>query len=538
MKTKIKLIVCLLILTPWLGGGLYAQNPINVNFNTGSFPTSDYDNGTANDDCPQNAYWISANMQTNCDDFPNRTGNGNFMTVNSDEYEIIPVDEIVYSQAVNNWNGSVGFSISATHRFGSGGGSDPPAPITIDFRANNQTLFTFIIPLTTAWIDFNENNLNIPNNTTNFSLVQTGGGCWNCDYAIDEIMICPNALADFDFLNSSAVYKDEFCYGEEVFIDGSPSRYETNHWFQISQLDANGNAVNWCTPSWQWSSIHIVSLNDVVAAAGCDMTFEPGYTYRVKLAVNNACTNWDEIIKTFSVVCCDRGPYAFDPCFDWASSSSGNDYTFVVTDYERYDDLDVSHDWYVFSSDDSNGPYAPFDHHSGHIFGWGIFQSGTYYTIFHQMTTPCGEFCCAVQIYVHEDFNRSSTMATTANCDACSNDPCSFIDDWWSSTGTARRLSITANKGEQTQQLENGFKAYPNPTTDLFYIDLLTNDTDFESINIYNMNAQLIEQIKINSTNNRNTYQWTPKAELPNGIYVISLSGTNKTIQQRVLLMR
>ena len=707
MKNKIKLIACLLMLGPWLGGWLCAQNIINVNFDNG-FPanaTSDYSDGTANNNCPQDAFWVSDNMNTSChpdnnsgDGFPDRTGNGNFMTVNSNNDNNVPGNGIVYSQAVNNWNGSVDFSINATHRFGSGGGDYPPAPITIDFRANNQTLFTFTIPLTTDWMTFSESNLNIPNNTTNISLVQTGG-CWNCDYAIDDIMICPYAVADFDFLNSNAVYKDEFCYGEEVFIDGWPSQYETNHWFGISQLDANGNAVNWCTPSWQGSSINIVSLNDVVAAAGCNMTFEPGYTYRVKLAVGNDCTNWDEIVKTFSVVCCDTGPYAFEPCFDWTASSSGNDYTFAVTDYEGYDDLDVSHDWYVFASDDPNGPYTPFDHHSGHIFGWSNFQSGTFYTIIHQITTPCGEFCCAVQIYVNEDFNRGSS-STTSDCDVCLNDPCSFIDDWsppacditaptglkcsynaqdqlilswnpvagavaykvyittndpeccrsgepgvslipvtvqsnsfiptapngcWSWSveaicpdGTTAKSSsycmnkntkcftaddpsptddpigpigddsigpigddpigptgddpigptgddpigptdgdssgpkggdssgpkggpakaTTANKGEQTQLLENGFKAYPNPTTDLFYIDLLTNDTDFESINIYNVNAQLIEQIEINSANNSNTYQWTPKAELPNGIYVISLSGSNKTIQQRVLLMR
>lgn len=187
MNKLLKIAFSFILLTVFSGGQSFGQiltesfdGPVNgsvYSYYTGS-------------NCGEDAYWIGTSMNSGCTPFPNITRGGDeFMTVNANYGSSIPGNGQIWSGNVNNWSGRVHFLIKGVHRFKSYSGNWPPQPVSFDVKANGQTIYSFTIPLTHNWQTFGGYFLPIPNNTNTFSVVQTGGACWNCDYSVDEILI-------------------------------------------------------------------------------------------------------------------------------------------------------------------------------------------------------------------------------------------------------------------------------------------------------------------------------------------------------------
>lgn len=188
MKKFIKLFSIFAFLTFWLGGSVSGQ-VMYESFNNGPVNGSVYSYSSGSN-CAEDSYWIGNSMNSGCTPFPNITkGGDNFMTVNSNYGSSIPGNGQIWSRYVGTWNGVVNISIKGVHRFKSYSGNWPPEPVSFDVKANGQTIYSFTIPLTQNWQTFNGFYLAIPTNTNYFSVVQTGGACWNCDYAIDDLLI-------------------------------------------------------------------------------------------------------------------------------------------------------------------------------------------------------------------------------------------------------------------------------------------------------------------------------------------------------------
>jgi hypothetical protein len=102
---------------------------------------------------------------------------------------------------------------------------------------------------------------------------------------------------------ASLAMPNEICAGAELFADGSASENETSHFWSIEESDANGGRKPGTEVS-EWfvaQQAGNTNLTSFYASKGGE--FKCNKYYRIKLAVNNDCTQWNESVQLLHVKC-------------------------------------------------------------------------------------------------------------------------------------------------------------------------------------------------------------------------------------------
>lgn len=404
-------------------------------------------------------------------------------------------------------------------------------------------------------------------------------------------------IADFFFMDETGNPQTTFCYGEDVWIDGSASDNEWAYYIQIFQEDENGNAVNWCTSNqnWTFDEVSEINLTEFLIQQGCDWVFEPGYNYDVKLAIHGDCVPWTEVRKVFTVECCDD---VIDPCFDYDITYSNGFYTVTIDGINDYSDIGATQEFFVFSSTDLNGPYEIGIYTSPLILDHGLFH-----TIIQKITTPCGTVCCAVQLDCLEEVTLDGLdgCAIIDNTDPPIDDTpfpgwtgtgtnSSDLSGWtgtgWTGTGTnssdpnapSSDLSgwtgtessdpvivpvdgdiisgssifgiyfgdlgslVKGGSGPGKTSIEEPLdkvaqlNIYPNPSKGMVNIELNNINQAFQTLRIYDVSGKLIEEVNLQDFDEKINYKWKPTNSLLNGIYIVTLQGETEFIQEKILI--
>ena len=230
----------------------------------------------------------------------------------------------------------------------------------------------------------------------------------------------------FHFEDAMGNEKTTFCYGEDVYLDGSDSYGENNYWIGISRRPIPNNGQGYQDYEflgWSNGEVGVVNLSE--AYADLDYIFEPGWEYRVKLAVQNVgrCVNWVELEQTFEVECCDD---FFNAAFELERRVvPGSDlYALVAANYLVYENVDVQHTWTIYSSPNlDGGPYTLVDEVMGDELYYEV-EEGLCYFVIHSVETPCGEDC-----YGQSDCINAGENAGRDLCELCGPIDCSILDE-------------------------------------------------------------------------------------------------------------
>ena len=122
---------------------------------------------------------------------------------------------------------------------------------------------------------------------------------WNETTKVVKIT-CQGATAAF------TLPKTEYCAGETIIADGSPSQNETNNFWSIQESDQNWNRYGPERMGWFTGPAGIKNLTQFGGVK--NFTFKCNTYYRVKLAVAGCGSSWNETTQLIHVSCPDAGP--------------------------------------------------------------------------------------------------------------------------------------------------------------------------------------------------------------------------------------
>ena len=227
----------------------------------------------------------------------------------------------------------------------------------------------------------------------------------------------------FHFEDADGEEKTEFCFGEEIFLDGLASINETHHFVEIGIFNPS-NVPEGYPDTMTWTSVNeLINLTDLLALIGPagNTYFKPDYTYRVKLAVGNFCDPWEEVSHEFTVVCCDT--LTPDPGFNLQDIEwEDNHYTLIPVDYDVHEEFNPIHEWYIFTSPNQSGtPATAVTILTGETFAYEPAEYGIFYFVMHKVITECGEYCALAGLNVldgHDGFRdqEDDLMPGTVDC--------------------------------------------------------------------------------------------------------------------------
>ena len=216
----------------------------------------------------------------------------------------------------------------------------------------------------------------------------------NCDNWVElskyfDTNPTPEPISHFE--NAEGEEKTEFCFGEEIYLNGFATINETRHFIAITEIDPTGNSDYLLETGNIWTEAGITSLTTLMEDDGD--YFKPNHTYRIKLAVGNYCVNWVELSQEFTVICCDENEP--DPFFILDGLNyEENHYTVEAVNYDWYSNLNPVHEWYMYSSSNqTGGPYTPITYVEGEDFSHEPAQYNVFNFVIHRITTDCGEYC-------------------------------------------------------------------------------------------------------------------------------------------------
>lgn len=180
---------------------------------------------------------------------------------------------------------------------------------------------------------------------------------------------CDKPVVNFHFEDSDGQETEEFCSGEEIYLNGTASLFENGYWIQLSRkpIGSSESFSGWTTlvldnTEWNSGEIGLINLSSLFLESAPPYQFESGYVYSIKLALKNKCDGWVSSKMEFSL----------EDCFDCSEVQDAEDVSFstevvqgldgyntlIVSDYELYDYLPVAnHSWVVYESDNLEGPY-------------------------------------------------------------------------------------------------------------------------------------------------------------------------------------
>ena len=351
-------------------------------------------------------------------------------------------------------------------------------------------------------------------------------GIWNEDcYEWREVRTpvayAAEGVSAFHFEDAEGNMQSEFCYGEDIYLDGTGSE-NYDRFFIDAKRRPVGSSSNdpfeyYANYGWTISNtIGILNLSDEFLNHGEDPgeVFEPGFEYQIKLAIQNVstCVPWTLTEQEFRVICCDD---SLDASFTTNEQGNQDDYIIRPSDVEVYGP-DVQHEWYIGQTITIDDPLLSVDLISNESNFTYHADYGPFYYIFHKIITPCGEFCYGYR--THRD-NGSAQGRSHSSCDLCGPIDCSEIPDGDDSSITDVVVSPNPNNGNMTIAVYG------------------TGGTSFTT-SIYNYNGVLVTslpQVYIEDEVAHVNYEG--QGSLPNGMYfiVITTSG-QETITRQVFV--
>jgi len=211
-----------------------------------------------------------------------------------------------------------------------------------------------------------------------------------------------NANAAFTLEDTTGAEKNIFCFGEDIYLDGTASSNYDRFFLAIWRRPIGGGAFTYYA-NYGWSftgNIGIRNLSQMFLTSGENPgeVFEPGFEYQLQFAISNVpnCVPWVESLKTFTVVCCSNYLKA-DFKEELVDDEGGTSFSVNVSDFITYGPNTI-HEWVIFSSPNwTDGPYTLV--HQTTTTGAGPIQLydegefGLYYFIVHRLKTACEEVC-------------------------------------------------------------------------------------------------------------------------------------------------
>ncbi|MDA9774602.1 T9SS type A sorting domain-containing protein, partial [Saprospiraceae bacterium] len=282
----------------------------------------------------------------------------------------------------------------------------------------------------------------------------------------DGIFTMAFPTPDYTYVDENGIPKNVFCVGETVFLDGSESIDENKFFLSIWQYNIGGFAAgesqlgySRLNPSWAQGEVgSLINLNEIWANFQGDY-FEPGFEYRVQLAVKGECSNgWNvKEDELFIVICCE-GPSVCDAEFTVSTEEDkeGN----ISFDFNGSHEIYFEHTWTVFSHPASGtGPYTQVASSNNPDFSFEGTLGGCY-TVVHEVVTPCGS-CCYSREICNDSEGSLKISSSSVDCDLL----CTLV--------TPAGLACTINKENAAQLI---WDEVPGATS--YQVVMVFNDPD------------------------------------------------------------
>lgn len=188
-------------------------------------------------------------------------------------------------------------------------------------------------------------------------------------------------FVDFTLKDKNGNKSGSFCFGEDVFLDGSNSNFQTSN-YTLKLFDQNGtllaSSAQAGAPAW-------VNVTSIFSS----YNFQPNITYSVSLENSGSSCGTLEMGKKFSFNCCNTSADAsFDikytePTMTLKSTFKGG-----------------THSWQIYSAQNAEtGPYNLFVPPGGFVLNMNDFslslesQPAPCYVVKHTLVNSCGTFC-------------------------------------------------------------------------------------------------------------------------------------------------
>jgi uncharacterized repeat protein (TIGR01451 family) len=232
--------------------------------------------------------------------------------------------------------------------------------------------------------------------------------------------------------DSNGVVKDNFCVGENVYLDGTASTGETQYTIQIFRKPAGSisSFAPYVTFTAFTGSAGIINLTQLLLGLSTPRYFEPQYEYSVTFTISNpgTCTASKSTKLPFKIYCCDG---YINANFQLSVVPTVGSYTLSPVIFNSYAAANPTHEWYILSSPNSGaGPYTPEFSTTAATFSFPNAQYNLYYSVIHKIKTKCGEECIGREQY---QSSSKSTEAVFVDC-------CLATQFWANGAGTEPQL--------------------------------------------------------------------------------------------------
>ena len=338
-----------------------------------------------------------------------------------------------------------------------------------------------------------------PNGTTNYAVtVSDYYGCTSTDNTTVSVSGL-GVTSIFNFEDAAGIQKTTFQCGEDVYMDGTASQNETNHYIDVWEV-VNGNLVYVGALGWQGGPV-TGPLN-----LSLYFNFVPGKTYQVKLAVQNMpCVGWVETVHQFTVAI----PTG-DANFNFTFSGTTQQGLAIVNLAGNSNTLSMEHSWEVFRLTGVGGSVIT---PAVLTVGWNNastatinLASGSYSIIHHIRNIDCN---------VYETHARE-------------------IGLYWKNAG--QKATLIENAINEQIETATSLQVYPNPSSGQINIKIDAAGSTEGRLAIYDMQGRLLRTIAEGNLTTE-VYNYNFEQE-PAGVYMIQLISKEGTYNQKVVVTK
>ena len=204
-----------------------------------------------------------------------------------------------------------------------------------------------------------------------------------------------------------------FCLGEDIWVNGSASLHEDRYHYFVYKIDNSGN-LNWFggLPT-QYGEAGRLNLSERFANQSPAKYFDQG-SYRIFLG-----TSHPDLCLVFTLTHQDIEVVCKESCYDlsFRLDSKIGQQTFDLSSEKNvsYNHPDVVSSWYILTTN-PNGRIDLAHYEEGDLDA-NMLDCEEKYTVVHQMTTPCGSFCYALELGPHYCAEPSVIHLPDFDCD-------------------------------------------------------------------------------------------------------------------------
>jgi hypothetical protein len=283
----------------------------------------------------------------------------------------------------------------------------------------------------------------------------------------------PQAANVFNFEDADGAVKNTFCFGEDVYLDGTASTGEASYFIDAWRRPIGSTtAFTWYgSLGWFQGQAGIINLSQSFRSLATPVYFEPGYEYSIKLALENRpnCIGWTPREQAFKVICCTD---YIKPNYLLDITPAATSYSLTAQGFTTYANINAVHEWYVLSSpNQTGGPYTPVTSLSSTtqttVPLFSNAQYGLFYTVIHKVRTKCGDVCIK-RVQYQSGLSKSAIKADTS---ASQVDCCLAFQFWPNGPGTQQQFTaafqLGANPlsaGQYTINTSGAFSYSNNPS--------------------------------------------------------------------------